>query len=1141
MPRDTLPSHRLLDHSKAPAMVVVLLSLLSTLATVPPVSAAITPLADANPPWRAFHGAAIIETSMVIFGGTTDPTTDPYGALVPGSNDLWVWSTTLRQWSRPQTQFQSPTTNATSTSAPSPQKFLASFPATSQGRMMAFVSNSTTPSPASSTSEDLLVLDTTFWTWSVPTSPNPAFTPSTRLGAAVGISNNNVYIHGGAPASNGYASSGVYSDFTKMDDSTFEYSQLAGGPSLMYHSMCKLSGLNTMIIFGGTDGTTSAFNSVYTFDLDMEVWDVQRVVNPGVGGGVPAAKKGHTAVCLNNTMVVYGGGADQPLDDDVWVMDASVTPWVWNRMTTNKKEGPGPRTGHSALLNGTNMLVWGGYGAAMGNDVNVYILDTMAWTWTSSKDGALGSAGPNRQPNSPGEPSDDSNKSNMPMTIGIVCGSLALIAAFVGFLVMRRRGSRKDQKVTKHSQDNASYISDAEQHLAGDLSLDDKPSYYHHHAGRDSGSSLGGWPNTTARRSIPPPAQGIPMRPLASLVPPIPTVTLETEEDIANQASSSRSLELQSAQHQQPNSQRTSLRDIDQASQRSSARVGSIGSDPYYPAHLAENDEEDADRWTFASSLSFDKREKTGQVPPLRYIPSRSSGVSGLNRSMAQSTGSLTPSFPANRSVRRDGSAPSILSRKGSALESASIAMAGTPTITREGSISPRDTSTLFNSVSPLDRVSLMCSGLEIEPEPAVEDEVASTRSSAFLDPRSSIVIPHWRSSGSLHRDSLLEQTINERDEIEATTTTPTTQPHRPASVSTSYTSTGATTLDHPAMITLIQNLPARYKVSKSPNPIHGRFNDILYAVDTDTQQPIVIKSFGRRETWERECRTLRRLRGPCVVELKHVATLVLSEQDEPNSQAKIRLTVLERLDETLAEMLQNAKAAKKVALRENAQEDELEKDLDLEGAGFYRTKPALDEGYIKDIAKGVLRCLTWCHSKKIVYCDLKPTNIMRNRDDTRQQWKLIDLEASRVADEECTSVGTVRYCPPEVVTGVEAPMFGSTQPTANVTARYSMDLWAFGCLLYELHATRSLIPISSTNEAVLHFLAHPSPDTPALANGLRWANSQELDIPHFEQAVPNSHARQLIRILLHPDPLRRATMAQVLNSDFLNKTSSSS
>ncbi|KAG0211208.1 F-box only protein 42 [Mortierella sp. NVP41] len=1134
MQRDTLPSHWLPRDTKL--VVVVLLSLLSALAAVNPASAEITAQADTNPFWRAFHGAAIIDTSMVIFGGTTDPSINPYDPLVPGSSDLFVWSTTLRQWSQPLAQFQS-TTNATTVNAPAPQKFLTSFPTQSQGKMMAFVSNSSTPSTDSG---GLLALDTVFWTWSIPTSPNPASAPPSRLGAAVGISNNNVFIHGGAAATNGYASSsGVLNDLIRLDDSTFEWTSIANGPALMYHTMCKLSGLDTMVVFGGMDGSKSTFNDIHTYNLTEGSWVLNVLVNKTI---IPSARKGHSTVCLNNTMILYGGGADQPQDDDVWVLDASVTPWLWSRIATNKPAGPGPRTGHSALLNGTNMLVWGGYGAPQANDVNIYILDTLTWRWSSSRD--VGSEASVPYMPAPVGPSTNS-KNNLPLTIGVVCGSLALIAAFVGFLIMRRRASKKNPEVAKHSQDNASFISDAERHLAGDLGLDDKPSYYHHHAGRDSGSSLGGWPNTAARRSIPPPAQGYPMRTLTSPTPPpIPTVTLETEEDVPNQASSSRSMELQPSQ-QSPYSQRTSLRDIDQASQRSGPRVGSIASDPYYPAHLAENDEEDADRWTFASSLSFDKREKTGQAPPLRYIPSRSSGVSGLNRSMAQSTGSLTPSFPPSRSVRRDGSAPSILSRKGSAMDSASLALgpgiSGTQALNREGSISPRET-TLFNSVSPLDRVSLMCSGLEIEPEPAA-DGGGSSSGAGYLDPRSNIVVPQWRSSNSLHRESIAEQTIAEKDEVEGPTPTTTARPQRPASVSTSYTSTGPTTLDHPAMVTLIQNLPARYKVSKSPSPIHGRFNDILYAVDFDTQQPIVIKSFGRRETWERECRTLRRLRGPCVVELKHVATLVLSETDEPNAPAKIRLTVLERLDETLAEMLQNAKAAKKVALREDAQEtsgpgDNLDKDLDLQGAGFYRTGPALDEGYIKDIVKGVLRCLTWCHSKKIVYCDLKPTNIMRNRDDTRQQWKLIDFEASRVADEECTSVGTVRYCPPEVASGVEIPSAGSTQLTASVTARYSMDLWAFGCLLYELYATRSLIPVSVSNETVLHFLANPSPVTPALSNGLRWASSQELEIPHFEAAVANSHARQLIRILLHPDPLHRATMAQVLNSDFLNQTS---
>lgn len=352
-----------------------------------------------------------------------------------------------------------------------------------------------------------------------------------------------------------------------------------------------------------------------------------------------------------------------------------------------------------------------------------------------------------------------------------------------------------------------------------------------------------------------------------------------------------------------------------------------------------------------------------------------------------------------------------------------------------------------------------MCSGLDVE-----EDDPTGGAISAA----------HLQSKGSFPRESFIHTPppppVDEEEEEE--------EKHvslqRSGSTSTGNSSTVYTTLDHPALVTLIQNLPARYIVSKSPSPIHGVVNDILFAVDSDTQQPIVIKSFARREAWERECRMLKRLRGPCVVELKHITTLVLSETDDPEKPAKIRLTIQERLDETLAQMLKNARKAKKLALREQAasassspsssgqKDQEQEMVLDLSGAGLYRTGPALDAEYIKDIAKGVLRCLTWCHSKKVVYCDLKPTNIMRNRDDPRQAWKLIDMEASRTAEEECTGVGTARYCPPEVAKAVRAEAASRGRAGVGVTAQYSMDLWAFGCLLYvsfcRFKATASLI-----------------------------------------------------------------------------------
>ncbi|KAF9964259.1 Negative regulator of mitotic exit [Mortierella alpina] len=1058
---------------------------------------------------------------MIIFGGITDPSSDPFDPSVPGSNSLFVWSTTLRQWSQPA---YSDLTNVNGGGAPHPQKFLTSVPLASEFKMLSVVSNSST----GTTQGNLLGLDVNSWTWSVPTAPNPDVAPPSRLGAAVGMTDNSILIHGGTAASlSGYATStSVLNDLTKLDGSTLEWKSIANGPALMHHTMCKLTGLNKMVIFGGSDSASNAFNTVHTLDLEQETWTLAVPVNPGIGGSIPSIRKGHSATCLNNTMIVFGGGAAGPSDDDVWVLDASSSPWVWNRMTTNKQVGPGPRTGHSALLNSTNVLIWGGHGAPIAGDTHIYILDTIGWKWSSSRD-----PGPNSfAPVTPeGGGSVPDSKNNVPLTIGVVCGSLALIGAFAAYLILRRRASRRNEKQTKGSQDNASYMSDAEQHLSGDVHLDDKPTYYNYHAGRDSGSSLGGWPSIAAKRSIPQPSQEYAMQ---SLTPKSQQDGAALEPAAERDVNQSESSKAQNLRRPAMSMQQPALgppRDAEKSSQHTGTRAESIASNSYYPAHLAENDEEDADRWTFASSLSFDQREKHGgPLPTLRYIPSKTSGSMGLQRSMAQSTGNLAPGLAASRAARRDGSAPSILSGRGSSTSPASISLSaagGTQGQRHEGSMSPRD-ATLFNSVSPLDRVSLMCSGLDVDSRTSADEDGLT---GGYLSPTRKY--PQWRGS---YRESFAEEGVKEEEEEEKHFTL-----QRTGSNSTGNSSTAYSTLDHPAMIMLIQNLPARYIVSKSPRPIHGRWNDVIFAVDSDTQQPIVVKSFARREAWERECRTLRRLRGPCVVELKHVATLVLSETDEPDKPAKIRLTILERLDETLAQMLKNARKARKLALREQAasvRESDVAADaesLDLAGAGLYRPGPVVEQGYIKDIVKGVLRCLAWCHSKKIVFCDLKPTNIMRNRDDPRQQWKLIDLEASRVAAEECTSVGTVRYCPPEVAKGT-----GSSKEsafTANVTAQSSMDLWAFGCLLYELYATRPLIPMSESDTVVLHFLANPSPDTPALSNGLRWKNAVDLEIPYFEEAVQDKHARTLIRILLHPDPRLRATMTQVLDSDFLN------
>ncbi|KAF9586240.1 hypothetical protein BGW38_008222, partial [Lunasporangiospora selenospora] len=973
--------------------------------------------------------------------------------------------------------------------------------------MLSLVSNNS----GTGLANNLLMLDTYFWVWSVPNSPNAAVAPQMRLGAAIGVSDSVLFIHGGVGVdSKGLATSAVLNDLTKLDESTFQWTSIANGPTLMFHTMCKLTGLNRMVIFGGSDQNTQSYNTVHSFDLTLETWSLAVPVSPGVGGSIPSARKGHTAICFNNTMIVYGGGPEGPLDDDVWVLDASKTPWVWNRMTTNKQMGPGPRTGHSALLNGTNMLVWGGYGTPIQGDTNIYILDTKEWQWSSSKETPVTPALP--VPDTPAPAPE--RKNNLPLTIGVISGSVALIVAFVGFLLLRRRSARRNALHEKSIQgaeagsNTSTHLAEREQQLSRDIIMDDKLVYYNN-GDRDSGSSLGKRSQAALRRSTP--SSGYPMQSIAAL-------TRTTPDQSSSRAESSQSSGRYP--HQYYNSSRKET-DSNRMTAAAAARVGSISSDPFYPSYLAEDDEEDADRWTFASSLSFDQRDSHNSMPTLRYIPTRVHGPGSAQRSLGHSTGSLGGGSSqrmqmvihphgGTRGSRRDPSNMSTFSNNGSSIGPGSISLTtatSTELLNRDGSTSPRD-NTLFNSVSPLDRVTIMCAG--IDPNRASEDDALQ------LGYQSRSIQLHKRKSDPQDYSQHPAKGLSDLSRKDTTST------------STTKSSTSYTTLENPALMTLVQNLPARYKLSKSPCPIHGETNDILFAIDSDTQQPIVVKSFAKKEAWERECRMLRRLRGPYVVEMKHVATLVLSETDDPNKPAKLRLTILERLDETLAQMLKNARKAKKVALQEQAQPNE---NLNLAGAGLFRSGPALDVGYIKDIAKGVLRCLIWCHSKRIVYCDLKPSNVMHNRDDPRPQWKLIDLESSRVANEECIGIGTVRYCPPEVARGTTV----DKQASSGVTASYSIDLWAFGCLLYELFATRPLFPLSLSDDTVLHFLAHPSTDTPSLANGLRWNGSRELEIPHFEEAVPDEHARTLIRMLLHPDPLRRATLNQILASQYLS------
>lgn len=103
------------------------------------------------------------------------------------------------------------------------------------------------------------------------------------------------------------------------------------------------------------------------------------------------------------------------------------------------------------------------------------------------------------------------------------------------------------------------------------------------------------------------------------------------------------------------------------------------------------------------------------------------------------------------------------------------------------------------------------------------------------------------------------------------------------------------------------------------------------------------------------------------------------------------------------------------------------------------------DHKTIRTIADQLLSAITALHSMNIVHCDLKPENIMLS-DVTNIKIKIIDFNNSFVNYNQSNFYVQSRYYrAPEVILGL--------------SYNSSVDLWSFGCILYELFIGYPLFP----------------------------------------------------------------------------------
>ena len=104
-----------------------------------------------------------------------------------------------------------------------------------------------------------------------------------------------------------------------------------------------------------------------------------------MNGTPPSARYGHSAILAGPRMIIFGGkGPGDKCYKDIHALDPVALTWFQGPEGSGS---PPARFGHSAsLVLGSKMIVFGGTdGKNFFNDVNVLNLETMAWSKPETK------------------------------------------------------------------------------------------------------------------------------------------------------------------------------------------------------------------------------------------------------------------------------------------------------------------------------------------------------------------------------------------------------------------------------------------------------------------------------------------------------------------------------------------------------------------------------------------------------------------------------------------------------------------------------------------------------------------------------------------------------------------------------------
>ncbi|KAI8320945.1 hypothetical protein GQ54DRAFT_262693, partial [Martensiomyces pterosporus] len=382
-------------------------------------------VSDASSAWRAFACMVPFTASdstplLMLYGGTSNGSAkDPLNVAENGAGGIRVFDTNNSKWYAPN-----------KTNAPKTGPILPGCGA-SPGIIWVYDPQYGVADKASTA---VGLLDSVHWSWSSPTEQGQL--PVTRFGAAFAYasSTQKFYMHGGIPL-NGDSNTaatppGIANNLDILAPSTLSWDYASNGPGRKYHTLCYMSSIDSIVLFGGSDQNTASYNDVKLFSIKKNVWDYNVVPS----GPSPAERILHSAVCTEDTMYVFGGLHsinDAPSDSAVWMLKANTaSSFTWSRASiSSSSQGTGPtaRAGHAAAVFNNNMYIYGGIGSS-GQDSMMYKLDLAKLEW--SKTTASGSGSDSGSGGSGGTSTRVLIAAIVSSVLGVICIGIAAVVFY---------------------------------------------------------------------------------------------------------------------------------------------------------------------------------------------------------------------------------------------------------------------------------------------------------------------------------------------------------------------------------------------------------------------------------------------------------------------------------------------------------------------------------------------------------------------------------------------------------------------------------------------------------------------------------------------------------------------------------------